>query len=57
MPSKLAALDLDRHRVDRLLPQGIVGTSQIDQIRGVGHRVDDSRLVEGESKGRDVLGR
>ena len=52
-----AALDLDGHRVDRFLPQRVVGTSQIDEIRGMGDRVDDSRLVQGESKGRDMLGR
>ena len=56
-PQQLAALDLDGHRVDRLLPEGLVGTGQVDQVRRVSHRVDDSRLGEGQSKRRDVLGR
>ena len=54
---RLAALDLDGHRVDRLLPERVVGTAQVDQVRGVGDRVDDSGLGEGRAEGRDVLGR
>ena len=51
------ALDLDRHRIDRLLPQGIIGTSHIDKIRCVSNRLDDPRLIQGFSKQGDMLGR
>ena len=38
IPSARAPLDLDHHRVDRPLPERVVGARQIDQVRVMRHR-------------------
>ena len=50
MPERLATLDFDGHRVDRLVPEGVVGAAQVDQVRVVHHRIDDPRSVSAVRK-------
>ena len=54
---QVAALDLDGHRVDRLLPQRSSGLPRLMryEVWATGSTIPVS--VECESKGRDVLGR
>lgn len=54
-PQSLGPQKFDHEGVDRLLPQRVVGTGQIDQIRVVRDRVTDSQFGERALKAAHIV--
>ena len=49
---RLGALELDDHRVDRLVPEHVVRSPEVDEVRGVrDDRLDARRLPGGAERG------
>lgn len=55
-PQHGASLELNQQRFNGLFPEEIVGAGQVDQVRGVGYRIEDSGLGNGGPEGFDLFG-
>ena len=51
----MAPLDFLDHGGNRLFPEHLVGTGHVDQVRRMGDRLHDARLIECRAEGAGVL--